>query len=334
MRKLIRTGLQLPFFSLPSIADRDLFEHTAATAKSAEDAGFDAVFVMDHFVQLPFLGGMNEPMLEGYSLLSGIAARTSKVKLGTLVTGITYRNPALLAKTITTLDVISGGRAICGLGAAWYEEEHKAFGYEYPPTKTRFEMLEEAIEIAQAMFAGDSPTIEGKHARTYEVPNVPAPVTPGGPPLLIGGAGEKKTLPLAVKTADASNLNCEIPEVPQKIARINELLAESGRDRDSLNVTLLASMVVASDEAEAEAKLRQMVAGRGMDPAALDDDNVRSMMLSRMIVGGVDRAAEQVAKMCGPDGIDGIVAMLPADAEDPNGPAVAAEVFKAAGLID
>ena len=153
---------------------------------------------MDHFFQLPFIGGPEEPMLEGYSLLNALAARTSQIKLGTLVTGVTYRNPAHLAKILTTFDVISGGRAIAGLGAAWYEEEHQAFGFDFPSLSDRFDLLSDTIDITSAMFAGNG-TVSGGVASINDAHNVPAPLTPGGPPILVGGAGEKKTLPLPVE---------------------------------------------------------------------------------------------------------------------------------------
>ncbi len=173
MRDLIRSAIQLPFFSLPDVEDAELFEHTASVAACADDTGYDAVFVMDHFFQLPFLGGAEQPMLEGYSLLAALAARTERVRLGTLVTGVTYRNPALLAKMLTTLDVISSGRAIAGLGAAWYAEEHAAFGYEFPPLRDRFTLLEETIEILTAMFTQPSPTVAGTVASITDAHNVP-----------------------------------------------------------------------------------------------------------------------------------------------------------------
>lgn len=334
MRSLIRSGLQLPFFTLPGIGPAELFEHTAAVASAAEDEGFDAVFVMDHFLQLPFLGGATEPMLEGYTLLSALAARTHRVRLGTLVTGVTYRNPALLAKTVTTLDIISGGRAILGLGAAWYEEEHLAYGYDYPSIPDRFGLLEETIAIATAMFRGEALELDGTFASVHGPLNVPAPLSDGGPPLLIGGAGEKRTLPLAVAHARASNLNCELPEVPHKMARIRELLSETQRSRDDLNVTALCSVVCAEDEATAEAKLREMVGRRGMDPAALDSPDVRNMMLARMMVGSVEQVGEQMSSLCGPDGLDGFVVMLPADAHEPDGPRHVAAALRVAGLLD
>ncbi len=332
MRQLIRSAVQLPFFSLPDVADDQLFEHTAAVASNAEASGFDAVFVMDHFFQLPFLGGPTQPMLEGYSLLSALAARTSRVRLGTLVTGVTYRNPALLAKMLTTLDIISSGRAIAGLGAAWYEQEHAAFGYDFPSIPERFDLLADTVEILGTMFRGEG-THRGRSAEIVDAHNVPAPITPGGPPILIGGAGERRTLPFAARVAAASNFNCTIDEAPAKLALLESLLERTGRARDTINVTLLCSVVCDDDDAAAEAKLRNMVRRRGMDPAALDDPAVRGTMMSRMMVGGVDTVAERIASICGPDGLDGIVAMLPADAGDTEGPALAARAFRAAGLM-
>jgi F420-dependent oxidoreductase-like protein len=333
MRTLIRSAIQIPFFGLPGVPPEQLFEHTARVAQCADDEGFDALFVMDHFFQLPFLGGAQQPMLEGYSLLSALAARTQRIRLGALVTGVTYRNPALLAKTITTLDVISGGRAIAGLGAAWYEEEHAAFGYEFPSTADRFTLLEDTIEIAAAMFRG-TPDHVGSVASIAGAYNVPAPITPGGPPILIGGAGERRTLPLVARLAGASNFNCTIDEAPAKLEVLDGLLTAAGRTRDDVNVTLLCSIVCAEDDAAAEVKLRGLVAQRGMDPAALDDPAVRSMMTSRMMVGGIDRVAAQLASVCHPGGLDGVVAMLPADAADPEGPSVVAAAFRSAGLLD
>ncbi len=333
MRKLIRAGLQVPFFSIPTVGAERIFEHTASIAQCADQEGFDALFVMDHFFQLPFLGGPTEPMLEGYSLLSALAARTRSVRLGTLVTGVTYRNPALLAKTITTLDVISGGRAIAGLGAAWYEEEHKAFGYDFPPTAKRFELLENTVDIIKAMFHGET-EFSGPAASISGAHNVPGPLSQNGPPVLIGGAGERRTLPLAAKRADASNLNCTIGEVPRRLAVLRDCLKAEGRDRDSLNVTLLCSVVTADTDSDAEEKFRAMAAEHGTDPGLLDNPEVRGAFLDRMMVGCIDKVGGQMSSLCGPDGLDGIIAMLPADASDPAGPTLLAKVFRSAGLMD
>src|SRR3954462_10338116 len=172
---MIRAGLQIPNFTYPGVAPEDLFERVATVAVAAEESGFDTVMVMDHFYQLPLLGPLEHEMFESYTLLGAIAARTQRVNLGTLVTGVTYRNPAILAKVITTLDVISKGRAFLGIGAAWFDVEHHALGVSFPPVSERFERLEEAILICQAMFRGERPTIEGKHYQVRDAITSPAP---------------------------------------------------------------------------------------------------------------------------------------------------------------
>src|SRR3954466_4335678 len=173
---MIRTALQIPNFTYPDVTNVDLFERVASVATTAEASGFDAVMVMDHFYQLPLLGPPEGEMFEGYTLLSALAARTERVLLGTLVTGVTYRNPAILAKIVTTLDVISRGRAMLGIGAAWFDFEHEGLGVDFPPVKERFERLEEALHICRAMFRGERPTIEGKHYRVKDAINSPAPI--------------------------------------------------------------------------------------------------------------------------------------------------------------
>src|SRR3954447_22959519 len=171
-------GFQIPGFRHAGATDAEMFDRTLEHAQAAERGGFSSVWVMDHFWQLPPLGGPDEPILEAYTLLGALAARTERVKLGTLVTGVTYRNPAILAKIVTALDVISRGRAFLGIGAAWFDVEHEALGVDFPPVKERFERLEEAIEICRGMFRGERPTIEGKHYRVKDAINSPAPITP------------------------------------------------------------------------------------------------------------------------------------------------------------
>src|SRR5438552_13643314 len=154
-------GFQIPNYTFPGVTNDKLFEHVVLLATTAEKAGFDSVYVMDHFYQLPNIGPRTEPMLEAYTILPGIAARTTKVRIGALVTGVTYRNPALLAKIVTTLDVISKGRAILGIGAAWYEPEHVGFGFGFPPAGERLDRLEEAVQICRALFREDHQTWRG-----------------------------------------------------------------------------------------------------------------------------------------------------------------------------
>src|SRR6476660_6908522 len=156
-------GFQIPGFRHAGAADGEMFDQTLAHALAAEDSGFASVWVMDHFWQLPALGGPDEPILEAYTLLGALAARTERVRLGTLVTGVTYRNPALLAKIVTTLDVISKGRAILGIGAAWYEPEHLGFGFGFPPARERLDRLEEAVQICRALFRDDRVSFRGRY---------------------------------------------------------------------------------------------------------------------------------------------------------------------------
>src|SRR5919201_3601339 len=151
-------GYHMPNFSFPGVPREGLFDHVAGLAQAAESAGFDLVTVMDHFYQIPVVGPEAEPMLEAYSTLAALAMATSRVRLGTLVTGVTYRNPALLAKTVTTLDTISKGRAILGIGAAWNEDEHRGFGFDFPPLRERLDRLEEAVQICRLMFTEEAPT--------------------------------------------------------------------------------------------------------------------------------------------------------------------------------
>ena len=178
---MTRFGLQLPSFTFPDVPDDKLFDRIIEIAQAAEGSGFDSFWVMDHYHQIGSVGPPSDPMLEAYTLLSAVAARTSRVTLGAMVTGVTYRNPAFLAKVVTTLDIVSAGRAILGIGAAWNEEESRAYGYDWPPTAERFERLEDALQICRAMFTQPRSTFQGKRHRIDGAYNDPQPVQPGGP---------------------------------------------------------------------------------------------------------------------------------------------------------
>ena len=329
MRDLIRAGLQIPLFTYPDVPPEGLFPRVVEQAVAADGSGFDSVWVMDHFWQLAMMGPPELEMLEGYTTLGALSGPTKRVNLGTLVTGVTYRNPAVLAKIVTTLDVASGGRAICGIGAAWFEEEHVGLGVDFPPLKVRFEMLEEALVILRAMFRGERPTVDGAHFRVRDAINSPLPLRPGGPPILVGGSGERRTLPLGARYADAVNLTAGGEELAHKVGVLETALAEAGRTRDDLNVSWLCSLVLGDSADDAEARLRDLVASRGVDPAVLDDDATRAMLTSRIIVGDADAA---VARLRGhvSDGLDGIIVNLPADGGDAAAVARAAEVVRAA----
>lgn len=197
-------GYQIPNFTYPDTAPDQLFPTIAAQAVEAENSGFDTVLVMGHFYQLPILGAPDEPMIECYTLLSALAQHTSRVRLSSLVTGNTYRNPTLLAKSVTALDVVSGGRAQLGIGAGWFEFEHQSLGFEFGTFTDRFEKLEEALQIILPMLRGERPSLDGKWYHVEEAINSPAPL--GRIPVMIGGGGEKKTLRMVAQYADESNL--------------------------------------------------------------------------------------------------------------------------------
>jgi len=311
---MIKVGFQIPVFTFPDTAPSELFEKVAAMAVAAEAAGADTVMVMDHFYQLPLLGPPEHEMFEAYTLLGALAARTRTVKLGTLVTGVTYRNPAILAKIVTTLDVISGGRAFLGIGAAWHDVEHHALGVEFPPVAERFERLEEALHICRAMFRGERPTIEGRHYVVRDAINSPAPLTPGGPPIMIGGQGEKKTLRLMAQHAEMANFTSGFDELPRKLEVLAGHCAEVGRDFGTINKTPLCSVVVADTMEEAERLRNGFLLARGLDFETLDDAT-KAMVAARLIVGDADAAGEQVQGLIAL-GLDGITFNMPANAHD------------------
>lgn len=249
---MTKFGLQIPNFTFAGVPDREMFENVADLAVAGEQAGFDSVWVMDHFWQLPPLGGPTQPMLEGYTLLGGLAARTRRVKLGTLVTGVTYRNPALLAKMVTTLDIVSGGRAMLGLGAAWYEEEHDALGFDYPPAGERLDRLEEALQVCRAMFTEEAPSFEGKHYRIEKALNIPRPVQPNGPRIMVGGSGEKRTLRLVAQYADMCNIHGSPDTIRHLLEVLHRHCADVGRDPGEITTTRLGSLFLTSSAEEAE----------------------------------------------------------------------------------
>ena len=309
---MTRLGYQIPNFTYPDTPPHQLFERVAAVAVAAEDAGADTVMVMDHFYQLPLLGPPEHEMFESYTLLAALAARTQKVKLGTLVTGVTYRNPAILAKIVTALDVISKGRAFLGIGAAWFDVEHEALGVDFPPVKERFERLEEALHICRAMFRGERPTFEGKHYRVKDAINSPAPITPGGPPIMIGGQGEKKTLRLMAEHADMAHFTAGIDEIPHKLEVLAKHCSDVGRDIDTINKTALGMLVLGETMEQAHVKRDKLLTDRGMPPWDQLDDGMKAMLGARVIVGDPDAVGEQLQNLLAL-GLDGVCVNMPAD---------------------
>ena len=217
-------------------------------------------------------------MLEAYTLLGALAARTSTAQLGTLVTGVTYRNPALLAKQVTTLDVISGGRAILGIGAAWHDIEHVAFGFDYPSDRERLDRLEEALQICRGMLTDDVTNFAGEHYRVASVKNLPRPIRSGGIPIMVGGGGEKRTLKLVAQYADACNVAGDLETVRHKLEVLRGHCEAVGRDPSGVTTTRLGAMFLV-DTPEQAVETREMIVGLADEEFAAactigDDDGV------------------------------------------------------------
>ena len=251
-------GYHMPSFTFAGVPDAKLFDRVVELAQSAETAGFDLVTVMDHFYQIGVVGGPEEPMLEAYTVLGGIAARTERVMLGTMVTGVTYRNPAVLAKTVTTLDIVSKGRAMLGIGAAWNDIEHAGYGVEFPPIGEREDRLEEALTICKAMFTQERPSFEGRHYRIDRALNNPRPIQTGGPRIMVGGGGEKRTLKIAARFADITNWFGSLDEAAAKLAILDRHCEAVGRDPSEILRTVAVPIVPVAREADKAAVLERI----------------------------------------------------------------------------
>ena len=241
----MKLGLHVSDFTWPGGPER-LGADLGTIAQAAENAGFDRISVMDHFFQIHSIGPPEHEMLEAYTALGYIAGRTSVIKLLTVVTGVIYRQPALLAKAVTTLDVLSGGRAMLGIGAAWNEEEALGLGFPFPPIAERFERLEETLQIVLQMWSDDDGPYHGRHYQLERTLNSPQPLQRPHPPILIGGSGERKTLRLVAQYADACNL-FESPDIPHKLDVLREHCERLGRDYDSIEKTVITRFDVGED---------------------------------------------------------------------------------------
>ncbi len=231
----MKIGLQVPEFNGAGSADQ-LGSKLAAVAKTAEVAGFDSVAVMDHFFQIAMVGPPEHDMLEAYTTLGYLAGCTSRIRLLTLVTGVVYRHPGVLAKIVNTLDVLSGGRAWLGIGAAWNAEEAAGLGIPFPPVAERFERLEETLQICLQTWRGDDSPFRGRHYQLDRPLNVPAPLTTPHPPIMIGGSGERKTLKLVARYAQACNLFYG-PDLARKLDVLRAHCEDEGRDYDEIEKT-------------------------------------------------------------------------------------------------
>ena len=238
----MKLGLQIPYFTWDGGAPI-IGEKLGEVARTAEGAGYESIWVMDHHFQIPQVGPAEWDMLEAYTTLGYLAGQTKRVRLGALVTGVTYRHPGILAKQVTTLDVLSGGRAYLGIGAAWFDREHAGLGVPFPPLKERFERREEALQIGKQRWSNDVGAYNGKYYQLAETLNVPMPLSKPHPPVLIGGSGERKTLRLVAKYADACNVFSESPAaVARKFAILREHCDAVGRNYDEIEKTVIRPM--------------------------------------------------------------------------------------------
>jgi F420-dependent oxidoreductase-like protein len=245
-------GYHMPNFTFPGVRREDLFDHVAHLARTAEVAGFDMVTVMDHFYQIQMVGAEEEPMMEAYATLGALSQRTNTVRLSALVTGVTYRNPALLAKQVTTLDVLSKGRAIFGIGAAWNEDEHRGYGFDFPPIGRRMDRLDEALHIVKAMFTEERPSYEGRFYHIDRALNSPRPIQAGGPKILVGGGGEQRTLRLVARHADICNWFGDVEDMRRKGEILERYCAEEGRDPGLILRTAMAPVLLVASEKDGD----------------------------------------------------------------------------------
>jgi F420-dependent oxidoreductase-like protein len=277
----VRIGLQVPAFKWPG-GEATLGADFARIGREADAAGFYSLWVMDHFFQIRGVGPAEDPMLEAYTALGFLAGVTSKAKLGTMVTGVTYRYPGLLAKTVTTLDVLSGGRAYLGIGAAWNEQEHLGLGVPFPPLKERFEMLEEALQIVLQMWSSEDSPYNGKHYHLDRTLNVPQALSKPHPPILIGGTGEQKTLRFVAKYGDGCNLFMRMGDdvVRHKLEVLRGHCADLNRPYSEIDKTSLDSLEIASSNSKEGMSGQQLVdyvgqaAELGFDQAIFSIRNV------------------------------------------------------------
>jgi F420-dependent oxidoreductase-like protein len=312
---VVRLGFTYSTYTHPGVPVGQLFDRIAGIAVAAESAGFDSVWVPDHFMQTPVVAPPSEPMLECYTTLGALAARTERVRLGAFVGAAAYRNAALLGKVVTTLDVISSGRAIFGIGAGWYEDEHDAYGYDFGTIGERFTRLEEVLSIVRSMFTTGSTSLAGRSYRANGALNVPGPVQPGGPPILIGGSGEKRTLRLVARYADI----CNVTGGPDRIRHLMDVLDRHCEDvgRKPAEICRTAvNMVIIRDTYEEAERL-------------VPDAYRRNPAHVRPIMGTADHVAGQLRQLLDA-GLDGLIVGPPHADQSPEYVAVLADTCRAA----
>ena len=298
MRLPLTLDLHVPNFNFANTPPDALFDRIVEIAQTIERSGFSSISVMDHLHQIGPVGPPQNYMLEGSTTLAAIAARTQTLTLGLLVGSVTYRNPALAAKITSTVDIISGGRAWHGIGAGWFEEEHVAYGFDFPPLKERFERLEEALRIARSMFTGEEAAFAGTHFRIEHPYNNPLPLR-GDIPILVGGSGERKTLRLVARYADGCNLFGDAERVTHLLGVLRAHCDDVGRDYDEITKTGMASIIIAPTHEAAEQKVRDALAA-GTPQARVDTS----------IVGDPDTVGERIALLAGA-GLEGLTVTTP-----------------------
>ena len=274
----MRIGLQLPNFTWPGGAAQ-IPGRLGQIARAADDAGFYSLWVMDHFFQISVVGPPENDMLECYTTLGYLAARTQRVRLGALATGVIYRYPGILVKAVTTLDVISGGRCYFGIGAAWNEQESKGLGVPFPPIAARFELLEEALQITKQMWSANDGVYHGKHNRLERTLCSPQPLSRPHPPILVAGGGEKKTLRMVAQYADACNLYGPIATVRSKLAVLRRHCDALGRDYAAIEKTTLGTVDLQPGKMDAAAVVEQckQLANIGVDQAIFNIPTVHEI---------------------------------------------------------
>jgi F420-dependent oxidoreductase-like protein len=287
----LKVGLQIPNFTWAG-APAALGSNLANIVQTADQAGFDSIGVMDHFFQIRSVGRPEREMLEAYTTLGFIAAHTSKAKLMAVVTGVTYRHPGILAKIVTTLDVLSGGRAWLGIGAAWYEQEHRGLGVPFPPLGERFERLEEAIQVCLRMWSDEDAAFQGRHYQLARALNSPQSLSRPHPPIMIGGSGERKTLRLVARYADACNL-FPTPQIPHKLDVLKRHCEAEQRDYDSIEKTSMYSFDVGEGGAKVGKTIGQLrwLAGMGIETvigSVKDVDRIEPLeVIARQVIPAV-----------------------------------------------
>jgi F420-dependent oxidoreductase-like protein len=313
MRAPIQLDLHLPNFNYPGVGPEAVFEKLVEITATAQRAGFSSVTLMDHYHQIPPVGPPQNWMFEGCTMLAGLAARTETIALGLLVGGVTYRNPAQHAKITTTIDIISGGRAFHGIGAGWFEEEHEAYGYAFPPLRERFERLEDHLQIARAMFTEEQATVAGKHHSVSGAYNNPKPLR-GDIPIVVGGSGERKTLRMVAQYADGCNFFGD-PEQARHLLGVLEGHCERlGRDPAEITKTSMRTIAIAETEEAAQAKLDAMRAA-----------GLHERRIAATVTGTPDQILEN-AQAFRDVGIEGLTFSMP-DVHDLEAVALAGETL-------